>query len=273
MNRSPNMRRACPCEPATTLIPCAPGTCRAALFMALALGLSLPTTARCQTPFDPAPLKRALDDLNAQLRRDPLLANAYQARGSVNFKLGKFNDAIRDYDKYLELRPEQRAGHWQRGIAYYYADKYDAGRRQFEDCQKTDGNDVENAVWHFMCVAKKDGLAKARQTMLKVGVDRRVPMREVYALFSGKLKPADVLAAAKAGSPSREALAQRLFYAHLYVGIYDDLTGNATEASRNVNEAVEKHHIDHYMWDVARIQRDVLKAHIAGAKKGQSTPK
>ena len=82
-------------------------------------------------------------------------------------------------------------------------------------------------------------------------------MRQVYDLFKGDLKPEDVLAAARAGSPPKEQLNQRLFYAYLYVGVYHDLAGDRKNALEQMEQAVE-HRIGHYMWDVARIHRDLL---------------
>ena len=172
--------------------------------------------------------EKALANLDKQIQIDPTAAAAYHERGCVHFKLGNFKASVRDFDKYVELRPEHKSGHWQRGISCYYAGQYDDGRRQFEGCQETDGNDVENAVWRFMCMAKGAGIPKARRDMLKMGDDRRVPMRQVYELFSGKLKPTDVFAAARgtaAANLGPEAQNRRLFYAYLYVGFYYDLEG------------------------------------------------
>ena len=45
-------------------------------------------------------------------------------------------------DKYLELNPERRPSHWQRGISCYYAGMYDEGRKQFEAYQTFLDNDV-----------------------------------------------------------------------------------------------------------------------------------
>jgi lipoprotein NlpI len=243
------------------------------MLFAVTLSLWLPGFSGAETPFNSEPLKKALANLNERLRAEPNLADAYQARGSVYFKLGNFKEAIRDFDRYIELRPERKAGHWERGIAYYYDGQYDAGRRQFEGYQQVDSNDVENAVWRFMCMAKTAGIARARKDMLKVGVDRRVPMREVYEMFSGKLKPADVLVAAEAGEPSDEALRLRLFYADLYLGIYYDLEGDRTTALRHLNLATDKNLADHYMWHVARVHRDVLAAKMVGGTKQKGAPK
>ncbi len=227
--------------------------------LTMSLSLLQPIIAAAQTPFNPAPLQKTLADLNERLRADPRLPEAYQARGSVQLQLGNFMEAIRDFDKYLEMRPERKAGHWQRGIAYYFAGAYDKGSRQFEGYQQVDGNDVENAVWRCMCMVKSAGMAKARQNMLKVGVDRRVPMREVYEMFMGKVKPADVLAAAVKDAPNDDARTKRLFYADLYVGIFYDLEGDRTKALNHLNRAAQSNLTDDYMWHIARVYRDVLK--------------
>jgi lipoprotein NlpI len=102
------------------------------------------------------------------------------------------------------------------------------------------------------------GIKKARKDMLKIGDDKRVPMRQVYDLYKGDLKPADVFAATKKGEPTPEQLSQRLFYAHLYVGIYQELLGDKKSAFEHLTKATEEHRIGHYMWDVARVHRDLL---------------
>jgi lipoprotein NlpI len=185
-------------------------------------------------------------------------AERYQQRGIANFKNGKIKESIDDFDKYIELKPEAKVSHWQRGISYYYAGRYEDGRKQFEGYQDFDSNDVENAVWRFMCMAKKDGIVKARKAILKIGNDRRVPMRQVYDLYKGELKTDDVLNAAKAD--------RELFYAHLYVGIYFDLLNEKKKAFEHLDVATEKYRIGHYMWDVARVHRDLLAKELKQAK-------
>jgi lipoprotein NlpI len=212
--------------------------------------------ARAETDAD---LKKALADLDKQIRADPKRAEAYHERGSVHFKIGNFKDSVRDFDKYVELRPEKKASHWQRGISCYYAGQYDEGRKQFEGYQDFDNSDVENAVWRFMCMARAGSVDQARKAMFKIGDDRRVPMRQVYEMYSGRLKPAEVLAAAQAGNPAKELLGRQLFYAHLYIGIYYDLEGKTAKALEHLNKAADDYRISHYMGDVARIHRDLLK--------------
>src|SRR4051794_28387780 len=77
-------------------------------------------------------LQKALADLDQRLRSDPKQAELYHERGCVHFKLANFKESVRDFDKYIELKPERKASHWQRGISYYYARQYNDGRKQFE---------------------------------------------------------------------------------------------------------------------------------------------
>jgi lipoprotein NlpI len=201
----------------------------------------------------------ALPDLDKVIELDSKAAEAYDMRGSVHFKLGKFKESLADFDKFLEMRPKEAPGHWRRGITCYYAGEFDEGRKQFVAYEEKDTNDVENAVWHFLCVARKDGVHKARAGLLKIGKDARVPMMDVYALYGGKSKPEDVLAAAQAGKPPAEQLAMRLFYAHLYLGLYYEILADKKQALEHMTQAAEKYKIRHYMGDVAQVHLEVLK--------------
>src|SRR5262245_34096544 len=204
----------------------------------------------------------AVEAYSKSLDLNPANGMTWHLRGCCLFKAGKIAASIADFDKYIELNPKAKVSHWQRGISYYYAGRWDDGIAQFEGYQSYDSNDVENAVWRFMCMARKDGLDKARKEILKIGDDKRVPMRQVYDLYAGKLKPDDVLAAAKADEPGKELLNRQLFYAHLYVGIYHELEGNKKLALEHLQKAAEDHRIGHYMWDVARVHRDILRKEL-----------
>ena len=206
--------------------------------------------------------KLAIGDYDELLKLDPRLADAYDQRGSQRFMLGQIKQSIEDFDKFIELKPQQEPSNWKRGISYYYAGRYDEGRRQFEGYQTVDNNDVENAVWRFLCMARSVGLPEARNAMLKIKQDPRVPMMEIYALYSGKAQTEDVLAAARAGSPTAEILNSRLFYAHLYLGLYAEAAGDSRRAREHIETAVS-HKIGRYMWNVAQVHAQLLKSSAA----------
>ena len=199
-------------------------------------------------------------DYTKALALDPTEADALHARGCVQFKQGKFDASLADFDKFIALRPDRAIKHWQRGITCFYAGKFDEGKRQFEAYQEFDSADIENALWRFMCMARKEGLVKARDAMLKIGDDKRVPMRAIYEMYVGRKTPADVLTTAIAGDLKPADRNRQLFYAYLYVGIWFDLIGDRGKAIEHLDRAADDHRIGHYMWDVARVHRDWLKA-------------
>jgi lipoprotein NlpI len=207
--------------------------------------------------------REAVEDFSRALELDPKLAEALDRRGSSHFKLGEFARSLADFDRYLAARPEEKAGHWRRGITCYYAKRYDKGRKQFEAYEQKDTNDVENAVWRYLCMVPLVGVEKARVAMLKIGQDTRVPLMVVYDLFRGRAKPADVLKAVEEGKPPAGELTRRRFYAHLYLGLYYESLGDAKRAREHLTTATE-HRISAsggpgYMWDVARVHRDLLR--------------
>ena len=118
---------------------------------------------------------------------------------------------------------------------------------------------MENAVWHYLCAARTSGIEKARESLIPIERDGRVPMMQVHALFAGQLKPDDVLAAAKAGNPAPAELDNHLFYAHLYLGLYHEAAGNTRLAREHIFKAAADFKADHYMGDVARVHAQVLR--------------
>jgi lipoprotein NlpI len=174
--------------------------------------------------------------------------------------MGKFKEAIADFDKFLELRPKVAPDHWRRGIALYYAGRFDDGRKQFDLHRTVNPEDVENSAWHYLCNARANTPKKAREDLIPVTKDARVPMKQVLELFAGKLKPKDVLDAAENAKLTGEELKEARFYANLYVALYYESEGDAKKTLEHLTTAVEKYKIGHYMWDVADAHLKLLKA-------------
>jgi len=216
-------------------------------------------------------LPKALADYNEVLKLDPKLAQAWQLRGAAHFKLAHVDESIADFDKFIELKPDQAPYHWQRGISYYYAGRFEDGRKQFESHQKVNPDDVENAAWHFLCVARSAGVEKARASLIPVKDDGRVPMLQIHALFAGKADPEDVLRAAHAGEPPAAELKRRLFYAHLYLGLCFEARSDAPAAYEHISKAARQYGADDYMSDVARVHlvlREKYKTQSPKPKSG-----
>src|SRR6266568_8392729 len=110
-------------------------------------------------------------------------------RAVADFQSGRIAQSVAGFDRLAKLVPEYAPQLWQRGIALYYAGRYKDCRAQFESHRTVNPNDVENAAWHFACVARGETPAQARAALLPVGPDSRNPMREIYDMFRGTLSP------------------------------------------------------------------------------------
>jgi tetratricopeptide (TPR) repeat protein len=184
---------------------------------------------------------RAQDDAQAVFRR-----------AVDDFFAGRIERSVAAFDT-LARNPALAPELWQRGIALYYAGRYKDCRLQFESHRTVNPDDVENAAWHFLCVARGESVEAARAALLPVGPDPRAPMREVYDMFRGRSKPDQVMAAA-GGNP------QSQFYAHLYVGLYAEATGDKARALEHITAAADdRYAMGGYMHDVARVHRDILR--------------
>ncbi len=202
----------------------------------------------------------AIQDLTEAIKLEPDSAPLWQERAKLRFRLNRMEDAVVDFDRAVSLRPEAEPYNWERGIAQYYAGKFAEGRRQFETHQTVNSNDVENAVWHFLCVARAKGLDEARKNLIPIQGDTRVPMKEVHQLFAGKLTVKEVLAAAEKGSANAGDLSRQRFYAHLYLGLYYEALGEAPKVREHILAAVQLAETADYMGDVARVHAQRLDA-------------
>ena len=173
---------------------------------------------------------------------------AMMRRADDNLLSGRIEEAVAGFDALVSMRPDYGPQLWQRGIALYYAGRFGDCRMQFESHRLVNPNDVENAVWHFLCVARAESPAAARAVLLPVGPDRRVPMREVYQMFEGAMSPAQVMAAA--GS-----VPGAVFFANLYVGLYYDAMGDTGKSREHIAAASSRQYasVGGYMHQVARL--------------------
>jgi lipoprotein NlpI len=214
-------------------------------------------TSRCLAR-SAAPRHNAAQQMLAVLAITALL----QARAGVDalldsaiddFLHGQVAASVEKFDRAAAQSPAAAPYLWQRGIALYYAGRYADCRRQFESHRTVNPDDVENAAWHFLCVARAESPRAARAALLPVGPDARAPMREVYRMLSGEMTPEAVLAAA-GNRPDAQ------FFAHLYTGLYFEATGNARRALEQIAAAAEpRYSAAGYMHAVAKIHLSRLQ--------------
>lgn len=200
------------------------------------------------------------------MAQQPASARALFSEGVKSFFDAKPKESVAAFDKLIALEPATAPDLWQRGLSLYYAEDYKEGRKQFELHQTVNSNDVENAAWHFICVAKLDGLEAARKAHIPIKGDPRVPMKEVHDLFSGAGTEEAVLKAASDPSGGAEALRNHLCYAHLYLGLYHEALGHADKAKEHMLKAAKDYQMDHYMGRTAQVHVKLRNWDAEGAK-------
>lgn len=214
----------------------------------------------------PAARTRQLEALVARcdevLARSPDVPAALQRRAEALCLLGRVEASVRDFDRAVAADPASAPENWQRGIALYYAGRFADGAAQFEQHRTVNPQDVENAAWHYLCLARalgpEKGPAAARAGLIPIRSDPRVPLMKVHELYAGTATAADVVAAARAGEPTAAELRERLFYAHLYIALFHEANGRTDQARAHVRLAAGEHGVDGYMGDVARLHAWVL---------------
>ncbi len=170
---------------------------------------------------------------------DAHFADVFQMRGCANFKLGNLQGAVSDWVNFIELKPDKEAGHWQICVAYALLGSYEEARKKFEWHWTVNSKDMEVAFWHYLCVARIDGLESARENLMEVTSEERVPMPELYQLFKGEGSEADVWLAVEEGGPGKDEHILREFFANYYLGLYKLATGKLELADELIGKALE----------------------------------
>ena len=164
---------------------------------------------------------------------DPPLQELY-ATGWDALVRGDAEGSLAAYDEMVRRRPSIEPGLWQRGIALYYAGRYEDAAGMFARHSTVNQNDVEVPVWHLLSLSRVEGrgLVKARESMLPVGDDARIPFRQIADLFAGTGSEEAVLDATKASGSITSQM-----YADLYLGLFAEAEGREDDAIRHVRKA------------------------------------
>lgn len=199
--------------------------------------------------------QKALDQLPANSRSVEVCSR----RADLLFFLGRYGEAVENYETMVKLNPELDASHWRLGIAYFFSDQPKKAFQQFDKYHSFDDVDRENGIWRYLSQYRAAGADRARQQLLRYAKDDREPFPAVYQMFEGSLKPADALNSIPVTLPAQER-DKRLFYTQLYIGLHKVVQDQKAEAISWLQQAVSRQWPrdagfgPHFMWQVARLQ-------------------
>jgi hypothetical protein len=259
---------------------CPPTACIVEAMNSLRLCLlSLIATVRCLTAQtdvppakdDDAAARAETEELSARVRaftealaEAPQSVRLYSQRGDAHLFLGRFKEAVADFEKMIALDPEQDAPHWRLGIAYYFAGQFEKSSAQFLKYQTFESGDRENGIWKFLADARLDGVDAARAKMIEFKRFDREPFPDLYDMFAGRMTGDEVLAALAKKGLAEDGAPQ--FFAHYYVGVNEALFGRKERALALLDKAVASQWGrtaeggPAYMWRCARLHRDEVAA-------------
>jgi lipoprotein NlpI len=198
---------------------------------------------------DVSPVTSEVQRLTRALEADPQNAQLHIKRGMASFQLVDIAASIDDFDQAERLDTALTPYLWQRGIAYYYAERFEDGAKQFETDLTVNGHDVEETVWRYLCQAQAQGADAARLALLPVRDDSRPMMSWVYQLFAGTCQPEVVIT--QYGDAGRH---QR-FYSALYVGLYFEAERDPQRARQYICQAADMQVTEDYMGWVAIVHQ------------------
>ena len=213
-------------------------------------------------------LQQRVKTLTESIKLQPQEISLFSQRGDANFFLGNIAAAVDDYSRMTELDAEVDSSHWRRGIALFYAGKFDEAAGQFKRYHFFDNVDRENGIWRFLSQTKAVGLKKAQEGLLVYEKDDREPFPDVYQLFAGTISPEELLQKIEKASITDAEQEQRLFYAHLYIGLHASVTGQKEQALKSLELSVQNSwgprggYGPSYMWHVGRIHANLLRKEL-----------
>jgi len=221
--------------------------------------------------------KTRLEELSQAIEQEPGSAHLLIERGQVHMILNDLVAAKRDYEKVIEIDPSREPRLWQLGVAYYLLGQWPESARQFVKYYTIDPRDREDGIWKFLADAKQGGIENARAHMLHYTEFDRQPFPALYAVYAGEMSPDDFLAELAARKLDQSAQVQ--FYAHYYLGLYEELLGHREAALDHLGTALTLYPDSTpqggpaFMWQVARLQFNALRQGEKAPESEQPEPK
>ena len=112
---------------------------------------------------------KAIEDFNKAIELNPDLAVAYYNRGNTYVELGEYDRAIKDYDKAIELNKDYAVAYNNRGFAYVGLGKYNRAIEDFNKAIKLNPDDAKAYYNRGLAYAELGEHERAREDMLRAG--------------------------------------------------------------------------------------------------------
>ena len=171
---------------------------------------------------------RAIADYSQAIQLDPKDATAFNNRGNAYYANGEHERAIADYNQVIQIDPKNARSYLNRGLANLYLGASAKAQADLNQASALDPNDVYVALW--LDIANKRSKSASRLAKATTQSDLSKWPGPIIRFYLGKMKPADLLAAAE--SPDLATKKAQICEANFY-------SGELALQQRNKDHAIE----------------------------------
>lgn len=170
-------------------------------------------------------------DFTRALEYNPRLADAYNFLGIQYTQLQEFDYAYEAFDSAIELNPEHRYAHLNRGIAEYYDARTALSEEDLTYHLSKQPDDPYRVIWLFLAQHEND--AERAQDALKThaqALDTEEWGYQIVSLYTGQLSEQAFLRRMTQELGENESLTERLCEAYFYLGKYQQIQDQPLQA-------------------------------------------
>ena len=171
---------------------------------------------------------QAIKDFDSAIVLRPEFIRAFNSRGVAYFEMGEHKLAIEDFDAAIEIMPDDASLRRNRGVLHFYRGEFAAAVPDLDRALQSDPGDSQNTLWLYVAHARNGRESSEVLAWYARNHDLNQWPGPVVAMFLGTVDP-DVVAnigrvAHEQGDDIRQC------QAYFYVGQYQLIRGMADNA-------------------------------------------
>ncbi|EPY26571.1 stress-induced-phosphoprotein 1 [Strigomonas culicis] len=117
------------------------------------------------------------------IKRNPTEHTAYSNRAATYLKLGAFNDALKDAEKCVELKPDFVKGYTRKGHAYFWTKQYNRALQAYDEGLKIDPNNADCKDGRYRTMMKIQEMASGQDADGDEAAKRAMSDPEIAAIM------------------------------------------------------------------------------------------
>jgi tetratricopeptide (TPR) repeat protein len=180
----------------------------------------------------------AIEDFGAAIKLNPFDATAYGNRGAAYAAAGEFDRSVADFSTAIRLQPNLTVFHIKRAQAELYAAQPDAATTDLLAALKLDPADSYAMVWLYLANARTKANDFPELRSAARNVDPNKWPGAIINLYLGS-SARETISVATYANEAAGATSERRCQISFYLGMFDLIEGNKTEAESYFQKSVD----------------------------------